>query len=57
MEIKLHEKSNENKVTKLPKKVTEKYSNSIVLFKYHILNIKVHSCTFSLILEHNKFYD
>ena len=42
------------KVTKLPKKVTEKYCNNIVLFKYHILNTKVHSCTFSLILEHNK---
>ena len=55
MEIKLSEKSNENEVTKLPKKVTEKYSNNIVLFKYHILNPKVHSCTFSLILEHNKF--
>ena len=55
MEIKLHEKSNENKVTKLPKRVTEKYSNKIVLFKYRILNTKVHSCTFSLILEHNKF--
>ena len=54
MEIKLHEKSNENKVTKLPKKVTQKYSN-IVLFKYHILNTKVHCCTFSLILEHNTF--
>ena len=55
MEIKLHEKSYENKVKKLPKKVTEKYSNNIVLFKYHILYIKVHSCTFSLILEHNNF--
>ena len=55
MEIKLHEKSNENKVTKMRKKVTEKYSNNIVLFKYHILNTKVHSCTFSPILEHNKF--
>ena len=54
MEIKLHEKSKENKVTQLPKKVTEKYSNNIVLFKYHILNKKVHSCTFSLILEHSK---
>ena len=53
MEIKLHEKNNENKVTKLPKKDTDKYSNNIVLFKYHILNTKVHSCTFSLILEHN----
>ena len=29
MEIKLHEKSNENKVKNLPKKVTRKYSNSI----------------------------
>ena len=31
MEIKLHvhEKSNENKVKNLPKKVTENYSNSI----------------------------
>ena len=55
MEIKLHEKSNENKITKLPKKVTEKYSNNIVLFKRHILNTNVHSCTFSLILEHNNF--
>ena len=55
MEIKLHEKSKENNVTKLPKKVTEKYSNNTVLFKYHILNTKVHSCTFSLILEHNNF--
>ena len=48
MEIKLHEKSNENKVKNSPKKVTEKYSNNIVLFKYHILNTNVHSCTFSL---------
>ena len=56
MEIKLHEKSNENNVTKLPKKVTENYSNNMVLFKYHILNTKVHSCTFFLILEHNNFF-
>ena len=55
MEIKLHEKSNENKVTKLPKKVTEKYSNNIVLFKYHILNTNVNFCTFSLIFEQNNF--
>ena len=34
---------------------SEKYSNNIVLFKYHILYTNVHSCTFSLILEHNKF--
>ena len=54
MEIKLHEKSNENKVNNLPKKITEKYSNNIVLFKYDILNTKVYSCTFSLILVHNK---
>ena len=58
MEIKLHEKSNENKVTTLPKKVTEKYSNNIVIqIPYIKYNTKVHSCTFSLILEHNKFYD
>ena len=55
MEKKLHEKSYENKITKLPKKVTEKYSNNIVLFKHHILNTNVHSCTFSLIIEHNNF--